>query len=85
MRPVRFRESNGTLTGGSPERYGVEVEDLSVWRNGAEIISAWKPSLRERLSLLIFGRVWLRVRSRDTHAPVSLMGIRTVFEEAPDA
>ena len=84
MRPIKFPESNSTLLGGPPKKYGADVGDLAVYRNGKQIISAWKPTFRERLSILFFGRVWLGVLASTTHAPVRLDGARTVFRATPE-
>jgi hypothetical protein len=42
-------------------------------------LSCWKPSLRERLSLLFFGRVWVWIYSGRTQPPIALEAKRTVF------
>ena len=83
MRPVNFGESNGTLLGGPATKFEVgEVGDLPVFRDGRWVISCWQPTVRERLSVLFFGRVWLLVASRDTHHPVALSGARSTFGES---
>lgn len=79
MIPVHFEEATGTLLGGPPEKYGVEVVDLPVRKDGVEIISAWKPTWRERFSILFYGMVWFGIRSQDTHAPIWLQGQKTAF------
>ena len=56
-----------------------ECSALPVHRTGTRCISLWRASWRERLSLLVFGRVWLSVRSGDTQPPVALQAQRTVF------
>ena len=73
MIPVDFDESNSTLI-------GIEVEDLPTFKDGEKIISAWKPTLRERFSILFHGVVWLYVHTPKTHSPVSIIGSKTVFE-----
>jgi len=80
MRPVSFPQENTTLTGGPVEVYGAQVDPLPVFKNGTEIVSCWRPSLRERLSILIFGRVWLNIMGGQTHPPVSVWGARKGFE-----
>lgn len=76
MKPVTFKQSNTTLGGGPGDRFGTaeDVVDLAVYRNESEIISCWRPSLRERLVILFRGRVWLRVSTPTTHPPVCLEG-----------
>lgn len=75
MTPARFPEANTKLLGGQPD-----VEDLPAYKDGQQIISAWRLSWRERLSALVFGRLWLFVMSPDTHPPIALSVERTVFE-----
>jgi len=82
VKPVPFRQSNGTLAGGPASAFGADLDvvDLPVYRDGKEIISCWRPSWRERLSILLRGRVWLLVVTPTTHPPVFLDGGH-VFEE----
>lgn len=79
MRSANFSEANSSLLGAA---FG--VDDLSVWRGDGlphgspEVASLWKPTWLERLSILVYGRVWLRVYGV-THAPLSVVGARTIF------
>jgi len=81
VKPIKFDEANGTLGGGPAATYGTDddVADLPVHRDGAQIVSCWKPSWGERMRLLFGGRIWLRVLARTTHAPVSV-GAEYPFE-----
>jgi hypothetical protein len=81
MTPINFRRANGTLTGGPSQNFNTDedVVDLPVYRNGKEVMSCWRPSLRERLSVLFQGRVWLRVSTSTAHPPVCLEG-RSPFD-----
>lgn len=78
MRPVQFPEANGRLSGGPAEAYGTadDVVDLPVCRTGNQfgdqIISCWRLTWRDRLRVLVSGKVWLRVLARSTHAPVAV-------------
>src|SRR5262245_31642586 len=74
MKPESFKQANGTLLGGPAADYGTsaDVADLPVWRGDGQIISCWRLGWIERLKLLVFGRVWLRVSATRTHAPVCL-------------
>jgi len=88
MKPTTFPEANGTLYGGESEKFGTwsDVANLPVHRTTKwheEVISCWRPSLVERLSIVVFGRVWLRVAGL-TSPPVSLQGKRSVFEPAQE-
>ena len=79
MTPIGFDEANKNLIppAGTPEG---EMGDLPVWTDGRECVSLWRPSLRERISILLFGRVWLRVLSGETQPPVDITARRTLFE-----
>ena len=81
MEPIDFEESTSTLLGGPAEKYNTQrsVLDLLVWKDGKEIVSLWKPTPKERLSILIFGKVWLRVSAPKTHPPVCIQGRKTIF------
>ena len=74
MKPIKFKESNITLTGQG------EINPLPAFRDGRHIISCWKMSLKEKLSALLFGRVWLIVKSSKTQPPVTINCGRTGFE-----
>lgn len=95
MTPREFPESNATLTGGPGRKVeSAPVGNLPVWRSHGDegvqvdqapvIVSCWRPTWRERLSILVFGRVWLSIVSWRTHPPVSVRGRYTVFEESHD-
>lgn len=86
MKPQRFDEANSTLKGGPAELYGTaeDVGDLPVWKEpGNGIASCWSMTWRERLSALIFGRVWLHVQSDNSHPPVRITARRRYFTKAP--
>ena len=74
MKPIKFKESNVTLTGEG------EIKNLPAFRNGEHIMSCWKMNLKEKISALIFGKVWLIVKSRKTQPPVSINIGRTGFK-----
>ena len=82
MKPVIFNQANGALIGGPAEQFNTDdiVDDLPVYRDGSEVISCWRPDLRERFDILLRGRVWLRVSAATTHPPVCLEG-RSPFSE----
>jgi hypothetical protein len=77
MTPHRFIQANTTLGGGPADKYGTDddVSDLPVFKGGGEIISVWRPSWRERLSILFGGSIWLRVAASRTHPPVDVTGV----------
>ena len=69
--PIDFKESNTYLTKPS-DMTDEECGGLPTYTDGIQCISCWKPTLRERLSLLVFGKLWLWVRSGDTQPPVAI-------------
>lgn len=40
----------------------------------SEVISKWRLTWKERLEVLIYGHVWLRVRHQSIHPPVWVQG-----------
>ena len=74
MKPIKFKESNVLLTGKG------DIKNLPAFRDGEHIMSCWKMSFREKLKFLIFGRIWLIVKSSKTQPPMSLNCGRTGFE-----
>jgi hypothetical protein len=78
MIPKHFKESNSVLA--KPDALtDSECESLSVFTNGRECISLWKPSLKERISILFFGNVWLSIHSGTTQPPVWIDAKKTIF------
>jgi hypothetical protein len=80
MLPVDFPQKTNTLTK-PKDMTDAECKPLSVYKDGTEIISCWRPTWRERFSILFFGRVWLHVLTTKTHAPVFLEGKKNIFPE----
>jgi hypothetical protein len=79
--PIYFKESNADLLGGMPDAYGKPVKDLPVYKSDdGQIISCWRLSFRERLSAVVFGRIWFRVLAERTHPPIAISAIQTVFK-----
>lgn len=79
MEPTNFPEANKTL---SAPAGMANCEPLRVWTDGRMTVSCWRPSWRERLSILFFGRAWLCVHFGETQPPVWIDGRRSVFEKA---
>ncbi len=82
MIPQAFPESNAVLTkpGGWTDK---QCKPLPVWRDPENpvIVSCWKATWRERLSILIFGRVWFRIIAAMTHPPIKLEGAKTIWRK----
>lgn len=80
MKPIDFPQSTKVL-----QRPGTlsdsECGALPVWNDGKQCVSCWKPSIKERLNILLGGKVWLGVISGKTQPPVFVAGER-VFEKA---
>ena len=80
MEPMKFLQANKNLlkpVGMTDEECG----SLPVFTDGKECISLWKMTWRERLSALLFGKVWLWVISGQTQPPVALLATREIFKE----
>ena len=82
MEPIKFKESNRELQ--APKGLEEEVNPLPVWADGIQCVSCWRPTWRERLSILLFGRVWLNVMAGASQPPVSLAGRRDYFRDVLD-
>lgn len=77
MKPINFSEANTELK--KPKSMtSDECQPLPVFRNGSQCISCWRPTWRERLSILIYGKVWLRIYGSD-QPPVTIRGYKTAF------
>ncbi len=80
MKPIDHQFTNVTLN--APAGQEDEILPLRVWTDGEQCISCWQMGWRERLSALVFGRVWLSVLSGRTQPPVWLMATREALKEA---
>ena len=68
MRPVTFRHAEYLLH--NPNDFGGRfANDLPIRYADGQCISCWEPSWRERLSILLHGRVWLGVRMPKANQP----------------
>lgn len=83
MKPMVFEYSNHVLqpSGQEYSENVTKVSPLSVWTDGEQCVSCWKMSLRERLSALLFGRVWLALLSGETQPPASVVAGREYLRE----
>ena len=80
MKPISFDEHNAIL------QKPVNMTDdeclpLPVYRDGKQCISCWKMSVKERLSALILGKVWIWILSGNTQPPIALEATKTIFVE----
>jgi hypothetical protein len=81
MQPITFEQMSIELqkpSGMTDEECG----PLPVYKDpdGTFCVSCWKPTLRERLSILVFGKVWVWVHSGKTQPPIALEGYRDIFD-----
>jgi hypothetical protein len=67
MNPVKFPQANATLKG--PPDSG--IGDLPVHRDGEKILSCWQLGWRERLRILVSGKLFFYVWNPVTQPPVS--------------
>ncbi len=81
MTPVPFPEQSDVL-GRPPTMTDEECRPLPVFRDGVNVVSCWRPSWRERLSILFFGRVWLALMSGTTQPPAYVAGQRTYLQRS---
>jgi hypothetical protein len=84
MEPMNFEQANKNLlkpVGMTDEECG----SLPVFSDGTQCISLWKMTWRERLSALLFGKVWLWVISGQTQPPVALLAANGIFEQPKSA
>lgn len=77
MTPTHFPESNHLL--GPPPDMEDRVERLPIWTDDKQCISCWRPTWRERFSILFFGRVWVQVLSGRTQPPIAVSATRSIF------
>ena len=71
MKPIKFKEANKELQrpAGMTDS---QCSSLFVVQTGDVCISCWKMSPRDRWLSLLFGKVWLTIRSGQTQPPVKL-------------
>jgi hypothetical protein len=77
MKPIGFEDANANLT--HPNE---NVADLPAWTNGHYWITRWRLSWRERLSVLLFGNVWVSLYS-EWHPPIAIVGGKEARFERP--
>jgi len=61
MKPIEFKEQTVKVAENQEEYQTLPayVEPFVAGKNLGQVVSCWKMSFRERLQLLIFGKVWL--------------------------
>jgi hypothetical protein len=69
MKPIRFEQQTNDLQPNAAGHGGYTVYTLPVWTDGEQVVSCWKMSLRERISAIVFGRVWLSLLTGSRTSP----------------
>lgn len=81
MNPIDFPQSTKVL-----QKPGTmldsECQSLPIWNDGKECISCWRASFKERVRILLTGKVWLSVLSGRTQPPVFVTG-KYIFVRPP--
>lgn len=81
LKPIKFPEANRNLL--KPESMADnECGSLWVYTDGVECFSCWKLGWRERLNILLYGKVWLSVLSGHTQPPVAVLVGKQIFRRA---
>lgn len=76
MTPQNFPQANRVFA--APPGEEDRVYPLYANSDGEVVTELWRPSWRERLSILIFGRVWLRLLGSRPQ-PAAVEGKRRMF------
>lgn len=78
MKAKDFKNANKTLL--KPKNMtDDECSALRIWTDKEKCVSCWEMSWKERISALIYGKIWLYVLSGSTQPPVALLCERDVF------
>ena len=75
MTPIHFPQSNKILTAPPGAK---DIDPLPVHTDGRQCLSCWSLTWRERLTVLLQGRVWLCTLTGPTQPPVWLAAGKTV-------
>ncbi|MCM1543685.1 MAG: hypothetical protein NC110_00140 [Ruminococcus sp.] len=73
MKPIDFPQSTKVLQR-PEEMLDTDCKPLPVWSDGKECVSCWRPTFKERLKILVSGKVWLSVLCGRTQPPVYITG-----------
>ncbi len=85
MKPVPFKHQNTTFAKDQPEY--MPLPALKLEGDEGHVISCWKLSLRERIKVLFFGRIWLDLLSFNKPLTPSFMSVnrKAVFSHPDDS
>ena len=73
MKPVEFKHQNIVFAKDQPEYQ--PLPSLRLDTPEGEVISCWRLSFKERLQVLVFGRVWLSLMSFNKPLTPSFMAV----------
>ncbi len=82
MKPIKFKEATKVLQRPATMT-DAECASLHVWTDGKECVSCWKPSFRERLNILLHGKVYLGVLSGCSTQPPVFVTAEYPFSRPP--
>lgn len=61
MKPIRFKNYNKEI--------GV-TDVLPIFTDDEQCVSCWKMTLKERIKALVFGKIWVSIKSGNTQPPI---------------
>lgn len=61
MKPIKFKHQNVVFAEDQPEYQPLPA--LKIDSPTGEVVSCWKLSFKERIKVLVFGRVWMSLMS----------------------
>jgi hypothetical protein len=84
MKPVEFKHQNIVFAKDQPEYQPLPA--LKIDSPTGEVISCWKLTFKERLKVLVFGRVWMSLMSFNKPLTPSYLAIdrKEVFSHPDD-
>ena len=77
MKPITFEDANTVVLGGN------ETGNLPAYTDNRIFITRWRASFRERLSILLFGNVWVALLC-SKHPPIAIAGGRGAHFQLPE-
>jgi hypothetical protein len=83
MDPLKFPQANRRLIAPKGMEDCDDLHALAYNSGGGDLcfVSLWRPTWRERLSMLFFGKVWLGMIANFGHPPVWVRGVKSIFKE----
>jgi hypothetical protein len=81
MSPTTFPQANkNLLDNGYRSEIVTDMISLPVWTDDNICVSRWQMSWKERIQVLLFGKIWVYVASGSNQPPISLSTERNIFE-----